>query len=99
MSWWPKHAARVKGGGYNDICQTPFQEQWFQRRLKGIYDVNALPRNVKEWRVALKTDKKAGALADVVERPLGNLYTDISFRTLILSMSSLNGRAGCIAKQ
>ena len=98
VSWWPKHSAWVKGGGYSGIW-TPFQEQWFQRRLKGIYDGNVLPRNAKEWKVALKTEKKAGALADVVERPLGNLYIDISFRTRTLSMTGLNGRVGCIAKR
>lgn len=66
-SWWPKHSAWVRGGAYSGIW-TPFQEQWFQRRLKDIYDSKAVPRNASEWKNSLKMERKAGALADVVDQ-------------------------------
>lgn len=67
MLWWPKHSAWVRGGTYSGIW-TPFQEQWFQRRLKDIYSGKAVPRNSTKRKSALKMNKKVGALADIVEQ-------------------------------
>ncbi|KAM5534177.1 hypothetical protein V8D89_012197 [Ganoderma adspersum] len=66
-SWWPKHSAWVRGGAYSGIW-TPFQEQWFQRRLRDIHDSKAGPRNASKWKNSLKMERKAGALADVVDQ-------------------------------
>lgn len=67
VSWWPKHSMWVRGGPYSGIW-TPFHEQWFQRRLKNIYDGKALPQNAGEWKDTLRMHKRASVLADIVDQ-------------------------------
>ena len=66
VSWWPKHLAWVKGSSYTGIW-TAADEQWFQKRLKEIYDDVAQPMNASEWREALKKNKTAGRVAVLIE--------------------------------
>ena len=77
-SWWPKHSAWVKGGTYTGIW-SPWQEHWFQERLKAIWAGRAGPLNGAEWKDRLKGFKKAGDLA----QRLDNACWDVTFRNLV----------------
>ncbi|PIL28518.1 hypothetical protein GSI_08556 [Ganoderma sinense ZZ0214-1] len=70
-SWWPKHSAWVRGGAYTGIW-TPWQEHWFQERLRGILAGSEGPLNATQWKDKLKGFKKAGHLADRVEEASWN---------------------------
>ena len=65
-SWWPKHSVWVRGSGYTGIWSAD-DERWFQRRLEKILDGSEGTLNVGEWKHKLRRQKKAGALAEVVD--------------------------------
>nr|VWP01005.1 Putative transcriptional regulator containing an aminotransferase domain [Ganoderma boninense] len=77
-SWWPKHSAWVRGGAYTGIW-TPWQEHWFEERLKGIRAGRDGPLNATEWKDRLKGFKKAGNLADRVDKA----SWDFTFRNFV----------------
>ena len=56
----------MKGAGYTGIWSAA-DEHWFQRRLSNIHNGTEGPLNGGEWKQKLKRQKKAGALADLVE--------------------------------
>ncbi|KAM5534236.1 hypothetical protein V8D89_012143 [Ganoderma adspersum] len=66
VSWWPKHAMWVKGGWYTGIW-SPWDEQWFRRRLEAIR-AGSGPMNGVEWREELRKHKKARKLTAIVEQ-------------------------------
>ena len=77
-SWWPKHSAWVRAGGYTGIW-TPWQEHWFRERLTGIRAGREGPLNATQWKDKLRGFKKAGHLADRVDKA----SWDFTFRNFI----------------
>ena len=77
-SWWPKHSAWVKAPAYTGIW-TSWQENWFRSRLSAIAAGKERPLNASEWKDKLKGFKKAGDLAQRVEKA----SWDFTFRNFV----------------
>ena len=67
VSWWPKHSAWMKAGSYAGVW-TPWDERWFQERLKDIYDNNASPMNAHQWKNTLKRLKATRQLYETLDQ-------------------------------
>ena len=55
---------------------TPWNEEWFQTRMRDIFNGTARPMNVREWKSALRQFNGCAKLADAMDKCSAAVFED-----------------------